>query len=46
VDRIRNNEGYNITNIQKLTVSQNSKKYHQYDRKEYGGYKPVETPDF
>ena len=43
VDRIRNNEGYNITNIQKLTVSQNSKKYHNHDKKEYGGYKPFET---
>jgi hypothetical protein len=43
VDRIRNNEGYHINNIQKLTVSQNSKKYQNHDKKEYGGYKPVET---
>lgn len=43
VDRIRNNEGYNINNIQKLTVSQNSKKYHAHDKQEYGGYKPIDV---
>jgi hypothetical protein len=41
VDRKRNNEGYHINNIQKLTVAQNSHKYHHHDKQQYGGYKPA-----
>jgi len=32
VDRIKNEYGYHIWNIQKLTLSQNSKKYQNYDK--------------
>lgn len=46
VDRIKNQYGYHIWNIQKLSISENSKKYHHYDR--HGKqWKSVSTlPDF
>jgi hypothetical protein len=42
VDRKKNEHGYHIWNIQKLTMSQNSSKYQNYDR--YGKrWKPIST---
>jgi hypothetical protein len=43
VDRIKNQYGYHIWNIQKLSISQNSKKYHHYD-KHGKRWKPIPTP--
>jgi hypothetical protein len=45
VDRIENDKGYIITNIQKLTVLQNVKKYHSHD-KHNKQWEPVDTPGF
>jgi hypothetical protein len=47
VDRIKVGQypGYTITNIQKLTVSQNSQKYQTHD-KHNKQWEPVDTPGF
>jgi hypothetical protein len=46
VDRIENDKGYIIKNIQKLTVSQNAKKYNTHD-KHGKQWKPViDSPEF
>jgi hypothetical protein len=44
VDRINNQEGYHIWNIQKMPLIENIKKYHNHDKHQQ--YKPVIEQEF